>query len=253
MQLDQYISIAASVGAFLSALATFLTVWQISKQRRATYRPKIVIKRSLVVTRESKDVLHFPSEDPHQDDDDVVKHLLEWRQSIEEFKASPDRIRHYALPVLNAGLGAATDISVYWEFPMVSFVSATHMLAVNRGHPERIDYRNGLLRIERPSIISAWRNQDQDHIDYILPAAIDKEPVKLQIPHAYILAVSTRMALFCRDDGEERDLPTIPALKVVFSYKDISDVSHRISYEIEFDWHSASPNSFEAELIPKRV
>jgi hypothetical protein len=48
--IDQYISAGSSLAAFLAALATLLTVWQIAKQRRATYRSEIVVMRANVLT-----------------------------------------------------------------------------------------------------------------------------------------------------------------------------------------------------------
>jgi hypothetical protein len=189
MTLDQYISAGASVAAFLAALATSLTVWQIAKQRRATYRPDIVVKRARVITLEDKS------------EEKIIAPLLKWGRSEEQIDAQRDDIlgRDYPLLLVNIGLGAATNLSATWEFPMVSFVAAMGMLAVNRGYPEKIEYNNGALKLSSPRITSLWRNQKQDHFDYLLPAAIDKEPARIDLPSAYMLAVATRMSFFLRD------------------------------------------------------
>src|SRR5262249_52265970 len=77
MTLDQYIATAASGGAFLAAGATFLTVWQIAKQRRATYRPDIVVKQRPVVAGTAS----RPASPDQESHDHVLVSLLEWKRS----------------------------------------------------------------------------------------------------------------------------------------------------------------------------
>jgi hypothetical protein len=47
MTIDQVVALLASIGACLSAVATFLTVRQIAKQREASYRPELALSRIL--------------------------------------------------------------------------------------------------------------------------------------------------------------------------------------------------------------
>jgi hypothetical protein len=242
MTLDQYISAGAGAGSFLAALATFLTVWQIAKQRRAIYRPDIVVKRATVITLEE------------DKGDDIVASLLNWRSEKEVEAKAEFMGRRYFLLLMNIGLGAATNVRVNWDFPMVSFVAATGMLAADSGAPERIEFSKGVVRLNKPRIASFWTNQQRDHFDYLVPASIDREPTKLEIPSAYILAVATRMSLFLRDfhDGEG-EFPGIPPLLLFLEFNDISGKRHSMSYQIGFHWHMATPYAFEAELIPIRV
>jgi hypothetical protein len=44
---DQIVALLASIGACLSAVATFLTVRQIAKQRVASYRPELALSQSI--------------------------------------------------------------------------------------------------------------------------------------------------------------------------------------------------------------
>ncbi len=137
---------------------------------------------------------------------------------------------------------------------MVSFVAATNLLAANCGYSERIEFKNGLLSIDKPQMTSIWRNQQQHHFDYLVPASIDKEPTELDLPHAYILAVAMRMSHFLRDfKNEEREAPQMPPLQLVLQFSDIAGKRHHMVYEIDFHWYMATPYAFEAELIPTRL
>ncbi|KJC43694.1 hypothetical protein UP09_17105 [Bradyrhizobium sp. LTSP885] len=244
MTLDQYISTGASAGSFLAAFATFLTVWQIAKQRKATYRPDVVVKRARVIVLEED-----------RTDDQFIAPLLKWRHDEQEVDSQPSFLGHdYSLLLVNIGLGAATTVAVTWDFPMVSFVAATGMLAVNSGYPERIEFKNGAVSVTKPQITSYWQNQRYDHFDYLVPASIDKEPAKLDLPSAYILAVATRMALFLGVlPNSDREEPDIPPLQLFLEFNDIAGRRHCMRYEIEFHWFVATPHAFEAELIPKRT
>ena len=242
MTFDQYISAGASMAAFLAAFATFLTVWQIAKQRKATYQPDIVVMRSHVIT--TGDLA-----------DESIAPLLKWKRSDEE----PDRDdmfgNRYSLLLVNIGMGAATGVSTRWEFPMESFISETRRIARARGLPEEIEFKNtGAVSCVKPQIISFWRNQKDGHFDYLLPASIDHDPIKLHLPSAYILAVAAHMNLFLKAfGGEDREAPQVPPLRVFLEFNDIAGKRHKTSYDIDFHWYAATPHTFEAELIPKRV
>ncbi len=124
-----------------------------------------------------------------------------------------------------------------------------------RGLPEEIEFRNnGGVSHVRPQITSFWRNQQDGDFDYLLPASIDHEPIRLDLPSAYILAVAAHMSLFLKGLGDaDREAPQVPLLKLSLEFNDIAGRRHRTSYDIEFHWYVATPHAFEAELVPKRV
>jgi len=243
MTFDQDISAAASMAAFLAALATFLTVWQIAKQRKATYRPDIVVMRARVITTGRLS-------------DESIEPLLKWKRSSDE----PDREgvlgNDYPMLLVNIGMGGATSVSTKWEFPMESFISETRRIARAQGFPEEIEFKsnNGVVSHVRPQITSLWRNQKNSYFDYLLPASIDHEPVRIDLPSAYILAVAAYMSIFLKGMGDgDRESPQVPPLNLSLEFNDIAGERHRTSYDIEFLWYLATPHSFEAELVPKRV
>jgi hypothetical protein len=152
MTSEQYISAAASVAAFLAALATFLTVWQIAEQRKATYRPDIVVMRARVITTSELE-------------DDSIAPLLRWKRSEEASDREDIFGNDYPMLLANIGLGAATNVSINWDFPMESFVSETRRLARSRRLPEEIEFTsNGALSCVNPRVASFWRNQKDAYL-----------------------------------------------------------------------------------------
>jgi hypothetical protein len=138
--IDQYISAGSSLAAFLAALATFLTVWQIAKQRRATYRPEIIVMRGRVLTT---DDLKNPD----------LQSLLNWKRSdMEEDTRTYFLGRKYPLFLVNIGMGAATNVSAAWYFPLEAFIAYGRQLENARGYPVDIEYRKGTVSIGQPPI-----------------------------------------------------------------------------------------------------
>ena len=124
MTVDQYVSSGASVAAFLAAFATFLTVWQIAKQRKATYRPDIAIMRARIITAGKMD-------------NESIAPLLKWRRSDEETDRNGSLGNDYPLLLVNIGMGAATSVLTKWEFPMESFISETRRFRENEGYQRK--------------------------------------------------------------------------------------------------------------------
>jgi hypothetical protein len=222
MTFDQYISAVASMAAFLAAFATFLTVWQIAKQRKATYRPDIVVMRARVITTGELA-------------DESIAPLLKWKRSDEESDRAGILGNRYPLLLVNIGMGAATSVSTKWEFPMESLISETRRMARARGFPEEIEFKNnGAVSCVKPQVTSFWRNQQGGHFDYLLPASIDHDPVRLNLPSAYILAVAAHMSLLLKtlgdEDDEDREAPQVPPLRLSLEFNDIAGQRHRTSY-----------------------
>jgi len=240
MTIEQYISAGSSIAAFLAAFATFLTVWQIAKQRRTTYRPEIVVKRGLVLTTGD---LKNPD----------LKSLLNWKRSDNEVDTRADFMgRNYPLFLVNIGMGTATNVLAIWDFPLEAFVAYVRQLQNAHDCPVDIEYKKGTVSVSgRQAVASFWNSQRETHFDYILPTSVKTEPTEILLPHSYILAVSVCAGVFVRNYEESG--PKVPPLKLSLEFYDIAGKKHRMSYDIHFVWPDATPYVFEAELVPIRV
>ena len=204
MTIDQIVALLASMGACLAAVAAFLTVRQIAKQRDASYRPELALSRTDI----------DGSENP------IAKCPLPtfWIKKSENGEA--DTIsRSFAISLQNIGLGTAKGVVVAWSFPISETVKELTQIAQRTLTPAYFTYKEGALSVESDILgtsTSFWRNQERDSIDYVLPAGVQMEPVMLRLPHAYIQLISALLFLGAKGKKLE-SFPEIPALNSISS------------------------------------
>ncbi|TYC60721.1 hypothetical protein ETQ85_04805 [Zoogloea oleivorans] len=219
MTIDQIIALSASVGAFMSAIATFLTVRQMSHQRQASYLPELVLSRTIF-----KGTANPIAAGP------IPSHWIPKARNESKTEVMP----LFSLPLTNVGLGAAKDISVSWSFPIEKIVRQVNDLAQKTLTPLYFELEDGAVSIKSESLgggTSFWKNQQKEMIDYVLPAAVQNEPVQLKIPHAFVLMVSALFFVSSKDAGKNSALD-IPSLVVHLSFRDIGNKAHTAAFEI---------------------
>lgn len=217
---DQIIALLASLGACFSAIATFLTVRQIAKQREASYRPELALSRIYVEC--TKDPL----------DSGALPTL--W--SPEGENGHTDSLKWFSLPLQNIGLGTAKAVTVFWEFPFDNVTKQVNELAQKTLSAAYFTFDKDTLSLDSENLgkcTSMWRNQNQEILDYVLPAAVHTEPVMLRLPHAYIQIVSA-LIYFAAKDKDKKSFPEIPPLIANIEFYDIGEVKHGAKYAIHF-------------------
>jgi hypothetical protein len=145
MTVDQGIALAASIGACLAAIATFLTVSQIAKQRSDSYRPEIVISPVLFEAKLGS----IPND---------------WRRWQSRFESVGDKnaVERFSIPLVNIGLGSAKDVSIEWSFPIEDICEKLDSIANKVSTPLQFSYNNGAFTIishEKSSIAILLRNE----------------------------------------------------------------------------------------------
>ena len=220
MTIDQTIALLASIGACVSAVATFFTVRQIAKQREATYRPELALSRT----------------DLEGSVDPILKDSLPTRWVPKSKAEQTDGAwRRFAMPLRNVGLGAAKGVVVSWSLPIAEMVKELNELSQRTLTPAYFEYEGGALSMKSEGLrnyTSVWQNQQKELIDYVLPAAVEKDPVMLTLPDTYIL-LSSALLFFSSKDKERGSLPRFPSLKTDFQYFDIGGRQHHAVFEIE--------------------
>ncbi|MGU3305242.1 hypothetical protein ACLBW8_03040 [Pseudomonas sp. M5A4_2d] len=160
LSLDQFIATSASVAAGVSALATFLTVFQIWIQRKSSYKPEIIF---------SKTNFNIASENNSNSSDG----MLHARLSVKAY---------------NIGLGPAKDLTVRWSFPIDVAVAKVNSLATAGIKMDKYFIKDDVLSTAEDSarsMTSMWVSQKEQKIDFALPASISDQPILIGIPHAY--------------------------------------------------------------------
>jgi hypothetical protein len=180
---DRTIALLASIGACLSAIATFWTIQQMAKQRRDSYRPDLTLSQVPVTgTRDPK----------------KGKSPLPIVWSTDQSIASTTW-QVCTIPLLNLGFGAAKNIVVSWSFNLDHAVKMINDFSQRTLIPVRLTNKNGILDIESQAwglqFAIMWRNQQVDTVDYVLPTRVQDSPVQLTVPHAYIAVVTTLLYL----------------------------------------------------------
>ncbi len=219
MSIDQIISLATSIGACLSAIAAFLAVKQVSKQRESSYKPEFVLART------SFGGLSNPISKGEIPDTWLIRKDLEEEGNYRQ---------PFSMPLRNVGLGAAKSVKVSWCFPIEDIVSNVNELAQKSLIPAYFEYENGMLSLKSDELgpfISMWGNQKKKNIDFVLPAQIDSSPVELELPHAYIKIVSA-LVYFSAKSENFRSFPEIPRLNISMEFSDIGGSKHSAQFSI---------------------
>ena len=235
MTIDQIIALVASIGACLSAVAAFFTIRQVSKQTENSYRPELAISRTMF-----KSIPYSTSAGSIPD---------RWVKKEEE---SPNIRGPFTIPLHNVGLGAARDLKVQWSFPIEEATSKINELAQKSLTPIFYEYKNGQLFYKSDEIdngASLWKNQQEETIDFVLPASASKALTDLKVPHAFIKVVSALVHFNSKSEDFE-SLDGIPNLIANICYFDIGGKKYETKFTIKPDIYAimGAGESFEACL-----
>ena len=220
MTIEQLIAITASIGACLSAIATFLTVRQIANQREATYHPELDFSRTFFEA--IPDQLRggpLPSKWINkQSDSEAASYLYD-----------------LSIPMWNVGLGTAKAVVISWSFPIELTIERVNQSAQRTLTPAYFCCDESGVHIKSESLgngISMLKNQQRATIDFVLPASVQKEPIEVTLPHAYIQLCSAVLYLGSKDKNTERSFE-VPALTAHIEYIDIGNRSYRTDFEFQ--------------------
>lgn len=229
---DQIIALLASLGACFSAVATFWTVREIKKQREASYRPELALSRTLVEC--TKDPLVAGAIPNFWT---IQSGAMSTSWAGEDGKIE-SQSRAFSLPLRNIGLGTAKTVSVLWSFPFKNVTKQVNELAQKTLSSAYLTLENDVLSFDSEDLgnrISVWRNQKQETLDYVLPAAVHHELVMLMLPDAYITIVSSLIYFGFKYEDEKSHSPEIPPLIANVEFSDIGDGRHSTKFSIQFN------------------
>jgi len=222
MTIDQTVALLASIAACLSAIATFLMIRQIAKQRKSSYHPELAISRVYF-----HGISHQIGMGP----------LPQYWTGTDESGQVDTTIKQIALPLYNIGLGAAKAVLVNWSFPINEFVKTVNELAKRTLMQEPFTYEDAVLYMKSDIIgtsTSMWKSQQRNSLDYVLPASVKNEPVFLDLPFAYKTLCSA-LIFFHSKYKETESFEEIPALKVSVEYLDIGEHKHKAVFEVRLN------------------
>lgn len=221
MTIDQIISLATSIAAFIAAAAAFLVVLQVSKQRADSYKPALVVARTRFICS--------------QPDDGVIPHTWSNPDSIDNGAVQAHAA--FSLPLVNVGLGAAIDVKVSWAFPIDEVVRLVNELAQKSLIAVYFDWNNEILSInaDKPGrTVHNWASQKESNFDFVLPASIDQNANSVTIPMGCVHLVSALVYVTSKLEKFE-SFPKIPSLLLKIAYSDIAGTKYSTQLSISIE------------------
>ncbi|MCE9508049.1 MAG: hypothetical protein K8R48_07030 [Alphaproteobacteria bacterium] len=210
MTLQEISSFVSDWGTFLAALAAFLTLLEMHRQRKHSYKPDIVpIEKTFNGYFESAI-------------------FCTWKENIPQKLAKRDKTTSadvdIKLSLFNLGNGAAKNLQFEWDFEFESFIKKLNSINKKAETGIEIDNSGPLLQFKENGQCKIGVNLKpnlKDRKDYLLPASIEREGLKISLPMAYIWLVSNYFYL--RFKILSKDLPFgIPDLRLNIEYSDIA-------------------------------
>lgn len=227
---------AASVAALLSAGAAFWTVRKMNQQIESSYVPILTISSSRF-----KRSTRAPANEAIFADWAVNSHL----------NTDFDSLFH--VPLRNLGLGVAKDISVSWRWSIDEDIAKANELAQQTATPIRFEFNAGILEMTGAGRrIHSWKAQKSTHLDYVLPAAVEKAATMLRLPQAFVQFSSAWITLTSKIKGCK--LPEFPVLRAEIWFSDIGEKLHTAVFEFQITEAVLSKDnvSFDGYLSTRR-
>lgn len=221
---DQLIATVSGGAALATALATFLTVREIAKQRKEAVRPDLVSERQYA---------YVYSELPVS----CLRHV--WSRDKTELSQV---LQHssYATSLINLGTGSAKQIRAEWTIDVSTIVSNVNILARSASIVVSAELvpSDSEIRILWPDKVVSHHlvaNQLLQELGHLLPASLSANRLEILVPPAYLTLVSLQIALGMAGGknvaASQHWLRSPPANLAVY-YVDVHGVSHTKNFDL---------------------
>ena len=219
------VNLLPELANWITIFLILLTLLEMVKQRRATYKPDIVV---------------FPiSRFAYIGDSGFPDIWLDNRvEKIEDEDLTSQR-SFFQLPIYNLGLGAARDVECKWSFDLEEFIGNVN--EIKNYSPIKFEIsidENNFLFVDFPPKIKSYTNIASDiNIDFILPSSIEKEETNILFPSTYIRLV--QLYTLCEishsiSDGLDFPKFQFPELELSIKFKDIGGSRHSKKFKFNF-------------------
>jgi hypothetical protein len=221
------LSLLAQIATWVTVVLVFFTFFEMVKQRKATYKPDIVI---------GKTYIHA-----YMSDQGLPDIWLNNRIADNEKLDLDNSFHDFCLPVHNLGLGAARDVKFEWYLDLNDFIERVKQISKSTSLSFEMSISdNNWLNFKFSDKFNSSINLNFDlltEVDFILPVAERKFEPKLRLPYSYVFLVS--LYILCQVSRTEQDTLEnheidIPKLELSIHYKDIGDSKHSKKYIFEF-------------------
>ena len=221
MSIADSIALISSVAALFTAIASFLTLVEMGRQRRSSYKPEITISR--------QSIFAYPGEYKANIANSWIKSYLSSLNENSKFLV-------YKVDLYNIGNGAAKDIKIEWEYEIKKMIDHVNTLAQKNFFNIYCRIDDGWVIIEGKDNVKMRFNIDASvnrHIDYMLPASISESPSVVSLPTFLVDLISIYYFLiFGRIDSQNMNAEydeDLLKFRMNISYNDIGGKSYQTS------------------------
>jgi hypothetical protein len=187
------ISLVTSLAALVTAIAAFLSVLEMRRQRATLYRPDLAISPAVFFV--------------YADTASVIGNAVSCStRPYDQFGRRPPEIPGLELECFNVGLGAAKEVSVEWSFDrdavlgIVKRLAETHGMSVECRENEFVllDPKGEVLTSR---IVFAGVPATQT-FPYVLPVQVRTSPQPIELPLEYSKAIALYASYFVEPDEQ---------------------------------------------------
>lgn len=241
---DQLTSFILGVATLATAFATFLTVREMARQRKAIYRPDIVAARQYAYAFAVQESKCF---------------RFRWSRERSISSESDDKFplgEKYTMTLYNVGFGAAKQIEASWVFDTDAWTKRLNSLAQRTFTSLFIadDPRAKTVRISGPDYQDTTHmvgNQLKFEWGHLLPASLDQLGIEIDIPSSYLALAALQISMGARLDpgaGMNPEWTTLPEIKLSLNYRDVGSDLHAKEFRMSFDLLGIGRSSGEASF-----
>jgi hypothetical protein len=185
MTLPDTIAMFASLGSCSAALAAFVAVLEMRKQRVIATMP------ALLPIRQAIHAVSVQEESGRE----VVTWSVERLSDVELLEPGRDPPQDYRIPLINLGTGPAKNIQALWSVDPVAVVADINLLAERKQLAVGADLApDGKLTIRSQSgrlLSYACGEPDEYSFDYLMPADKAADRLLVQLPAVFLVLVWT--------------------------------------------------------------
>jgi hypothetical protein len=219
-------NIIASLSTAVGSILIFFTLIEMIRQRRALYRPEIIIE-SCTEKEESENA-------------ELIKKI----NKIEQIEISGINF----IKLFNIGLGAGKNINLHWDFninDLISYISSNDYM---KEYDIEYDKQKNTIFVKSKVIIGVYININLDwlnSVDHLLPISSNYSPEYINIPSSYLFLLGIALHLTSKKRIDEVD-NILSCLNIKIEYKDISDIKIIKKYKL-------TPSIFMFYLQDERI
>jgi hypothetical protein len=219
------ISIFATVATWITAMLVLLSIREMSKQRKTSYKPEIVpTRQSIHGTKMSLKTVKVP---------------IHWTTRGQKELKEGFPFNNYPITLYNVGNGTAKNLTCEWHFDVDEAIKIIN--TINKKYLQKLylECSKGTMMIslktKTDTMYSISLNLDAIYsYDHLLPVSIDRNGLQIHLPSSYILVMSTFYQLSSLAAGIKNihlHPSILPDITLNISYEDIGGEKIRKSYK----------------------